>query len=456
MTGFCPACGAPLTRQNAVFCANCGHSLEQFPGSAPPSATRALSGPHLDIRWPGGQPYSVPLTAGRITLGRRRDNDVVVDYPTVSGHHALLQREGSDYRITDAGSSNGLQINGIAAQSALLKNGDVVRIPDGAGNWVTLTYLEDVEKGLPSGSTNLGHVSWATLPSPAFIGRDPQAQISLASPAISWRHARLDQSGGGHQIQDLNSTNGTFVNGQRLRGGSHLLRPSDVIQIGPFKLVYEQAGLQQFSSQGQFRIDAVNLLQAVTIGRGGLLGRLRGLVGTGTSRASGNGRSAVPAATTKVIVNNVSLSIHPREFVAFVGGSGAGKSTLMNALNGVWPAKGQVLINGDDFYRNFDAYRSMLGYVPQDDIIHRGLPVKAALSYAAQLRFPNEPRDRLEQRIAEVLASLDLSKQANQMVNSLSGGQRKRVSIASELLAEPGLFFSTSPPRAWTRGSRAR
>ena len=92
---------------------------------------------------------------------------------------------------------------------------------------------------------------------------------------------------------------------------------------------------------------------------------------------------------TKRILNDVNVSIYPREFVALVGGSGAGKSTLMKALSGFTPAQGQVMLNGDDLYQNFAAYRSILGYVPQDDIIHRHLGVRSALTYSAQLRLPD-------------------------------------------------------------------
>ena len=430
MSSFCPACRASLPRPGAAFCARCGQSLI---GGAAPVSTQLLSGPRLDIQWPGGQPYSVALNQARMRLGRKPDNEIVVNYSTVSEHHAVLQRENTRYRISDMGSSNGLQINGRPAQAELLRDGDVVRVPDGAGNWVTFTYRDGQAAAVPSGTTRLGQIPWASLPSPAFIGRDPGCSLPLSSPVVSWRHAQLTQTPAGHQIKDLNSTNGTFVNGHRVR--QHLLRPKDVIQVGPFKLVYDQAGLQQFSSQGRFRLDALNLAQEVPVSGTGVWEKL--------TRILSNTPSAGP--TSKLILNDVSLSIYPREFVAFVGGSGAGKSTLMNALSGVWPARGRVFINGDDFYQNFDAFRSMLGYVPQDDIIHRGLPVKAALRYAAQLRFPNEPVDHLDKQIDQVLASLDLSQQAEQMVSKLSGGQRKRVSIASELMAEPGLFFLDEP-----------
>src|SRR5437879_8888678 len=101
----------------------------------------------------------------------------------------------------------------------------------------------------------------------------------------------------------------------------------------------------------------------------------------------------------------------PRKFVALVGGSGAGKSTLMDALNGLRPAQeGKVLYNGQDYYRNLAAFSTFLGYVPQDDIVHRDLTVERALYYAAKFRLPGDfTREQIEQRIAEVLEDVEMT-----------------------------------------------
>jgi len=143
------------------------------------------------------------------------------------------------------------------------------------------------------------------------------------------------------------------------------------------------------------------------------------------------------------LLDDVSLSILPTEFVTIVGVSGAGKSTLLNALCGFRPAtKGSVFVNGDNLYKNYDAYRTELGYVPQDDIIHQDLTVQQALNFAAQLRLtPNTSEADRRQQVEQVLMDLELQEQAKTYVKNLSGGQRKRVSIGVELLTKPGLFF---------------
>src|SRR3954451_2083750 len=145
----------------------------------------------------------------------------------------------------------------------------------------------------------------------------------------------------------------------------------------------------------------------------------------------------------KKVLNAVSFSVEPGELVAVVGGSGAGKSTLLEAVAGVRPAdEGTVLFDGVPYYEHLDEYRSALGYVPQDDIIHAELSVIATLRYAARLRLPagTSPGER-EAAVADAMDALDLTQRAELRIGSLSGGQRKRASIAVELLTKPQVFF---------------
>jgi ABC transport system ATP-binding/permease protein len=149
----------------------------------------------------------------------------------------------------------------------------------------------------------------------------------------------------------------------------------------------------------------------------------------------------------RVILHDVSLVARPGEFVAVVGGSGAGKSTLLGALSGYRPASsGRVLLDGVPLYDHYNALRNLIGYVPQDDIIHRELTVEGALGYAAELRLPTEwtPAQRAA-RVDDVVNELGLKDHRQTVVADLSGGQRKRVSIGVELLTRPRLFFLDEP-----------
>jgi ABC-type multidrug transport system ATPase subunit len=142
----------------------------------------------------------------------------------------------------------------------------------------------------------------------------------------------------------------------------------------------------------------------------------------------------------RTTLHDVSFSVAPGEVVAIVGGSGAGKTTLLETMVGIRPpAAGEVRIAGAQG-------RSDVGYVPQDDIIHRDLPLARTLRYAAQLRLPaSTAPDMVDRTVDEALAALDLAERETVRVGSLSGGQRKRASIAVEMLTRPAVFFLDEP-----------
>jgi ABC-type multidrug transport system ATPase subunit len=376
----------------------------------------ANEGAQLQVQ-EAGQSRTVALGAVPLTIGRAPDNQLVLASRFVSGRHARIEPAGSGHRIVDVGSTNGLLYEGRRVPSHELADGDVLRIGDPAtGNFVTLTYTNAAARAPQGGQPAQ---SYRLDPSDAqiTIGR-AGCDVVLDNPQVSRFHAQIDRAPGGAAVlRDAGSTNGTFVNGQRL-AAPHTLRQGDVIQIGAFKLIYNVASLDQYDQRGALRVDARGLSRTVT-----------------------------RAGKRRTILHELSLSIAPREFVALVGGSGTGKSTLMKALCGYAPATtGQLLVNGDDFYRNFDNYRTVLGYVPQDDILHRTLPVGRALGYAARLRLPGDTGEgEIAGRIARVLEDVEMTPHSDTLVENLSGGQRKRVSIGAELLADPSLFFLDEP-----------
>ena len=245
------------------------------------------------------------------------------------------------------------------------------------------------------------------------IGRVEGNDIVVSDPGVSRVHARIDRTGDQYQITDLQSTNGTYVNGERIQ--TVVLRNGDHISVGSNTFIFDRSEIARYSRGGGIKVDAVDLTK---------------VVGAGVT-----------------ILNGVSLSIHPGQFVCIVGGSGAGKSTLLNSLSGLSPAtSGRVLYNGIDLYRHVDLYRQTLGFVPQDDIVHLELTVYETLYYVARLRLPGDTsRAEIEQRIDAVMADLELHERRNTQVRRLSGGQRKRVSIGVELLTQPQIFYLDEP-----------
>lgn len=415
---ICPRCQTP-NPPDKRFCSTCGYALTPAPppAPAPPGASAPPGTAVLLARFPGGHVERHPLARPFMHLGRGPDNDIVVNFPTVSTRHLRLETAAGRLQVMDLGSLNGTQVNGrfLAPNTpSPLQPGDVLRIGDLQGNSVSLVLEGDAPGAAPPMRTRrLGTHMLAQHPQ-LIIGRDPSCHLRLEHPTVSRQHAEIVQQGGGYAARDLGSGNGTYVNGRRITGWV-TLNPGDVIQIGPFKLVYDGRlqGLATSMSRGH-RLD---------------------VVGLGMQVANG-----------KMILNDISLTVQAGEFISLVGGSGAGKSTLMKAMNGYNPAThGQMLIDGEPLYPNLAAYRAIMGYVPQDDIIHRDLPVYQALWYAARLRLPDAGPAEIQQRITEALDLVDMKDHAQKPVKVLSGGQRKRVSIAVELLAQPDLLFLDEP-----------
>ncbi len=363
----------------------------------------------------------IPLTKQVMSIGRDPANDIVINEPVVSGFHAQIVREGNQLIFIHPHPSKGRTLNGLLYQGRHiagdqqfrkpLARGDIFRIGDEHGTLVTLTFNDG------SGATQdiVPEIRPIALGAPTItIGRAPDNMVVLQHPQVSGHHAQLEQVQGGYRIIDLGSTNHVFVNNQRITNAVPL-QPGDEIRIGPYKLTYTGSQLTQHDESGGIRIDALHLQKV------------------------GNKET--------ILINDISIAVPPRKFIALVGGSGAGKSTLMDALNGLRPAqRGTVLYNGQDYYRHLAAFSTQLGYVPQDDIVHRDLTVERALYYTAKMRLPDDfTEEQISARIDEVLDDVDMKHRRSLLVSRLSGGQRKRVSIALELLANPSVFFLDEP-----------
>ncbi len=249
------------------------------------------------------------------------------------------------------------------------------------------------------------------------IGRALENDLVVSDLQVSRNHAEFHATPDGRmEIRDLGSHNGTYVNGQPIpKGGSQLLGPTDIVGVGhsTFRIVGDR--LEEFVDTGEVSFSARHL--TVTVDGG------------------------------KQILKDVSFGVPEKSLIAVIGPSGSGKSTLLKALTGYRPAnQGEVLYDNRNLYKQFAELRQRIGLVPQDDILHKELTVKKALKYAAKLRFPADTTAaEREARIDEVLRELKLDIHKDKKVTSLSGGQRKRVSVALELLTKPSLIFLDEP-----------
>jgi ABC-type multidrug transport system ATPase subunit len=375
-----------------------------------------------------GQQRSFQLVGDFLTLGRNPSCQLVVppDWQVVSAGQAVLQREGIDYRIYEGDgqgqpSTNGLWRNQVRIplqEGMLLQDGIQLTIGGELQNQVSVRYANPFSQRAAAKTALPDVISLKNI-SPKdtiAIGRDEASPLCLPSPLVSRRHAVIEPVAQGHQVRDLNSTNGVFVNGRRVQQA--VLQAGDRLQIGSFTLIYRDDSLRLINRSGSLRLDAVHLTRRVKAQH-----------------------------QPRCILDDVTLAIAPGQLVALVGGSGAGKSTLMRMLLGLdAPTEGVVLVNGNPLRANYGLYRTQIGYVPQDDIVHQDLTVIEVLTFAARLRLSADlhPQE-VQQTIAQTLREIEMTQYAENQVSTLSGGQRKRVSIGVELLANPKLFLLDEP-----------
>ncbi len=357
-------------------------------------------------------------------VGRDPLSDIVIDDARVSWHHAVLRPDADHWTLEDEHSTNGTYADGRRVHEWGVGPGSVIRFGSAAdGPCVTLADRPAPAPERPSAVsmpafTGTFRQPTTVRPLPARtvrIGRAADNDLVVDDLIVSRRHAELRAlADGTYEIVDLGSHNGTYLNGQPVARAP--MGPGDIVGIGhsAFCLVGDQ--LQEYVDTGEVSLDVQDLTVAVDHGR-------------------------------KVLLDQVSFPVGEKCLLAVVGPSGAGKSTLLNALTGQRPAdRGTVLYDGRDLYRDYAELRQRIGLVPQDDILHAQLTVHSALSYAAELRFPQDTAKAERQaRVEEVVRELGLQQRAEQPVHSLSGGQRKRVSVALELLTKPSLLFLDEP-----------
>ncbi|WP_327149699.1 FHA domain-containing protein [Nocardia sp. NBC_01329] len=246
------------------------------------------------------------------------------------------------------------------------------------------------------------------------IGRTSDNQIVVNDPLASRKHARLVAGADGLALEDLGSANGTFVNGVRQQRTA--LRERDIITIGNIDFEVQQ---------------------------GTLVHRQRPVAEQGLT-VHGVGFTVEG---NKQLLVDVNMQAARGTLTALIGPSGAGKSTLSRLIAGsTQPSGGAVSFEGRDLHAEYEALRSRIGMVPQDDVLHRQLTVRQALGFAAELRLPpDSSRADRQQVIDGVLRELSLTEHADTRVDRLSGGQRKRASVALELLTGPALLILDEP-----------
>jgi ABC-type multidrug transport system ATPase subunit/pSer/pThr/pTyr-binding forkhead associated (FHA) protein len=354
----------------------------------------------------------ISLDGRSVTIGRDSSCDIVLRGAGVSRRHARIFCSPDMPAVTDLGSTFGVRINGEIVREGVLAPGNRLTIGvhtfaaeiDSGGLVLKRMAAADGNVYAPVGDLQRKEIR---------IGRDPSNSVCLDHPLVSRFHAlvRPDERGG-HRLYDCGSTNGTYVNGRRVRRAA--LGDGEILQIGPYRFVLERDRLLQATDRTRIRLEALDI--AVETGK-------------------------------KAILRDISLTVNPGEFVAVLGPSGAGKTTLAYALSGrLALTRGDIFINGFPLRQYYPAFRSSIGLVTQENMVRDELTVLETFGEQSVLRLPRDsvPSERRE-RIRELLGFLELDSAGGSLIGKLSGGEAKRVHMGVELLASPGLIFLDEP-----------
>ena len=419
------------------------------------------------------------VVIGRTNAGAKCD--VYLSSALVSSKHGVFTFYNGEYYYTDYINVNGTFINGVKIEKEPGRISSAYKLRDGD---ILTIGISDVSKentvniifstGVANNFTWNTYSLMRTKPE-ITVGRGANCDIVIPDIKVSRIHAKIISKNGHRFINDCKSLNGTIINDSLLKPGE--VRPfkeRDSVTVGSARLVNLGIAIvycipkpiemrpENFKRDKEVSFEPSVHIVSRKIGPNAPNGPIgqRG-VNSGFERQGGvelraehltrivpcKKGTGVNGTDKKYILQDVSLTIYPGELVAILGGSGAGKTTFMNAVNGFEPAtSGRVFFNGNDLYKNYQSYKSQIGYVPQQDIVYDNLTMKDMLSYVARLRLPNDiTKSEIEKRVNEVLKSMALEKQRDTLIKKLSGGQKKRASIAVELISDPSLFFLDEP-----------
>lgn len=359
-----------------------------------------------------------------ITFGRNTENDIILESPIVSKKHGYFLLENGICSIFDLDSTNGIYIENVRVQKAILQTGNVIKIRDFVNddhNTVTIVFGKEGNSSKWKG-IDISRRDKIT------VGRDKTCDIVLNNTSISKIHAQIQREGNQWVLYNHGGQNSIIADGV-IVNKKQVLKDKDVIIIANAKLLFSSNGINYTIYDEGINLEVKDITKTVSSSKGKIN-----------------------------IVNHIGLSIGSGEFVAIIGGSGAGKSSFLNCISGYSrPTTGHVELNGDDLYENYEVLKKVIGYVPQSDIVYDNLTVKQMLHYAAKLRMPDDTskQERIS-KVQEVIETVELKGHESKLIKKLSGGQKKRVSIAIELLSSPKLFFLDEPSSGLDPGTEEK
>lgn len=428
----CPKClraTDSILKKTGFSCASCHHEWEAPAIEFSNAYYRSLADLEVSLVATGGEQFL--LQRFPAVLGRDSDFKALQQNLAISRRHFQIDVAGENLSVTDLGSRGGTFLNGKqlpAHQPQAINAGDSLRV-SGVELRVEIRLRESPIEALNhqpgpqviSLNTEAGRVTVGGVRSNADILLPLADETGVAvcffrsGPQGLWRALAIQSSG-------------AVINGRVFLEQD--LAAQDEISVGPFRYMYEA---------GEPRLCPCQPTHGIGLAA-------RGLVFSVNTRHG-----------SKRILNDVTVDIPAGKLTAIIGASGSGKSTLVKILSGVLLANsGELQINGqklaaDKFGREM---AGKVGFVPQDDIVHSELSVRQAMEFAASLRLRSDVASGEKQEIVgRVLRELELHEHQDKLIGQLSGGQRKRLNVAVELITAPALLFLDEPTTGLDTGS---
>ena len=416
--------------------------------------------PHLTVI--SGHELHTYILQGEQTLGRVSRSskpDLPIHSGVASRKHGLFTTNAAGCRYTDAGSMNGTICCGTmlaAGEGKTLSDGDILRIhgkqdPD-ADMDVILIYSTAPEENRIWRRISLADAA------EVVIGRNEQ--LRLREESVSRRHASLFRAKKGWALLDHGSLNGVYLNAARIEEPVYLQK-NDVIRIADYYFVFLEDELlccvdcyadadipkkaesdsvtTELDDAKEVAKEVKPAIPAIPQNKGAADDSREGL------SVWIEERNVWLRAKKKTLLRDIRLNILPGSMVLILGGSGAGKTTFMNAVMGYEPAEGEIRYKGTDIYQEYERMKYEIGYVPQEDLLRKNDSVYDTLLNAARMRLPVMEKEEYDRHVEETLHMLGLERLRDALVVKLSGGQRKRLSIAVEYVGNPSLFFLDEP-----------
>tara|TARA_B100002052_G_scaffold270205_1_gene270206 strand:- start:1675 stop:3954 length:2280 start_codon:yes stop_codon:yes gene_type:complete len=350
-----------------------------------------------------------------LMVGSNSNCDVIVSNKRVSRNHCqIISSNSEDLKLIDLNSTNGTFLNGIKLKPGIPYNlnlKDQVQLAGVSGILISIGSENTQSRDLENQKNILELFKNKDL---IIVGRDSSCDLRINDTRISRKHASIKKlSDYKFLIKDLGSLNGVYVNGSKISGTKTISKNDNI-----------------FISKYLLKID----------GKAKDLSDELAISAIGIEKVYPNQKKG------KKALHKMDISVPSRSLLAIMGPSGCGKSTLLKSLNGESPpTKGRVLIFNQDLITNYEYLKTQIGYVPQDDIVHKQLTVEQSLFFAAKLRIANISKADIKVKIDQILSELNISHIKKNLISDISGGQRKRVSIAIELLTDPMLLFLDEP-----------